>query len=203
MSALESTEPFARRTPRRLAALLTPAQLRVAIALASYAGPDGRCWPSLRLLGRDLGRSPGSVAERLDELVELGVVVVDEHRPGRRRVLVCTWLPGAVIHNRAGEPRGGARVSRAHRAGEPRAGARVSRAEQDQYLDQEQPGWIGPTDEGRAILRAIQAQLGVRAAPAAVLPSEVGQARARRRYRAAALNTANPAWCTSSSLGER
>jgi hypothetical protein len=76
--------------------------------LASYAGPDGRCWPGVRALADDMGLSVRSARHHVNTLIAQGFVVVanPERVRGQLRVLICTWIPGAeVIHKCAGDPR--------------------------------------------------------------------------------------------------
>jgi len=199
----DPTDRYARKVPVALAGELTPAELRVLVAVASHADAAGRCWPGLRVLGRELARSPSTVGDVVRDLIALGHLRV-AGRLGQLRVLEVAYL--AAVDNLA-SPRGRAPVDRADR---PRATrgwsarcARMVRAEQDHEHDQEQEAppaplvdeATAPTPAGRAIAAALLADLssryGPNRAPAPVAPpSDVYRARQRRRQANAARRTA-------------
>src|SRR5262249_41807982 len=57
-------------------ARLRPAAFRVLCALSTYGDRDGRCWPSLRSVGKRLGIRRRAVQRQIRELGELGYLEI-------------------------------------------------------------------------------------------------------------------------------
>jgi hypothetical protein len=64
---------------------LTRGARSVLLVLSTYAGRDGRAWPSADTIGHVVGLEAGSVRRYLAELERTGIVAGD-HRPGRTTV---------------------------------------------------------------------------------------------------------------------
>jgi len=68
--------------------------LVVLLALVSYADDKGQCWPSLRLLARDTGLSPGTVRRHMLTLKRCGYVRVVIPGGGRQvNTYRLSWAP--------------------------------------------------------------------------------------------------------------
>lgn len=103
------------RYARRVAPeLRSTSQRFVLLALASYAGPDGRAWPSVPTLAAVTGYNPSYVRRVLAQLVKLGVIEVTE-RPGRssmRRFPIDPPAPSNVVElSPTPRPRGAGSLS--------------------------------------------------------------------------------------------
>lgn len=103
------------RYARRVAPeLRTTSQRFVLLALATYAGPDGRAWPSVPTLAAVTGYNPSYVQRVLAQLVKLGVIEVTE-RPGRssmRRFPIDPPAPSNVVElSPTPRPRGAGSLS--------------------------------------------------------------------------------------------
>ena len=76
--------------PRRIyAAEISPAALRVIMALGEYADREGHCWPSQARLGRDCRIDRATVNRAIAELIEAGflLVVGRKHRACRYQII--------------------------------------------------------------------------------------------------------------------
>jgi GntR family transcriptional regulator len=67
---------------------LSDGAYRLYALLLKYARQSGGCWPGVKTLARDLGRSPSTIKARLDELVRRGLII-RERRLGTSSI---TWI---------------------------------------------------------------------------------------------------------------
>jgi GntR family transcriptional regulator len=67
---------------------LSDGAFRLYALLLKYAWQSGGCWPGVKTLARDLGRSPSTIKARLDELVRRGLII-RERRLGTSSI---TWI---------------------------------------------------------------------------------------------------------------
>lgn len=173
------TDRYARKVPAWVVQALPGDTLRVVVQLATHADADGIARPPLRTLAAALGKSPSTIAYHLRIAVDAGILVVSEPGTPRRATRWgVLWLSTARDGVARSEPVQRAMGSRA--ASDPIArSARPHRAEQEQEHD----AGTAPTDGGRAIARAVLAELEERRgkAPQPCLPSELYMRRRARR----------------------
>lgn len=62
---------------------LSSGERQVLVALARYAGPSGRCYPSIERLRRDTGKCRNAIVRDIDGLVRTGRITVERGRQGR------------------------------------------------------------------------------------------------------------------------
>ena len=85
---------------------LSGVERMVRIALASYATPDGKAWPSLASIAKRAGFSPRTVVRALDSLEEKGRIFRKRRRMvGNRRLTTVYYLGGPPPDSKQPAPR--------------------------------------------------------------------------------------------------
>ena len=82
---------------------------RVAYVIAGYCNAGGYAWPGIERIAADVGRSPDTVARRIQKLEQLGVLAVDRRRGAVNVYRFPVSDPARLVHRYPQHGAGGRR----------------------------------------------------------------------------------------------